>query len=111
MCVPICANPRPLAQTEAPEFVEWSNVKVMAKIGEGHSEASGINNAEQGTKSLATIKSLLIKGADSLILQYMALHTDYQLEQDIYLSSYGFIHRDLAARNCLVGEIKIADFG
>ena len=73
MCVSIYNNPKPLAQAEGPEFVEWSNVKVVAKIGEGQfgdvylAETSGVNDAEQGTKSLAAIKTL--KGDYSLYLK------------------------------------------
>ena len=76
MCVPIYDNPGPLAETEAPEFVEWSNVKVVAKIGEGQfgdvylAETSGINDADTGnaeSKPLAAIKTL--KGDYSLYMK------------------------------------------
>ena len=67
MCVSIYDNPGPLKETEAPEFVEWSNVRVVAKIGEGQfgdvylAETSGINPAKlENTESklLAAIKTL-----------------------------------------------------
>ncbi|XP_065917739.1 class II receptor tyrosine kinase-like isoform X2 [Dysidea avara] len=35
MCVPIYDEPKPLAKHDAPKFVEWCNVNVIANIGEG----------------------------------------------------------------------------
>ena len=67
MCVSIYDNPRPLAETEAPKFVEWSNIKVVAKIGEGQfgdvylAETSDNIEVKQGiteSKYLAAIKTL-----------------------------------------------------
>ena len=67
MCVPIYDNPRPLAETEAPKFVEWSNIKVVAKIGEGQfgdvylaETSDNIEVKQENTESkyLAAIKTL-----------------------------------------------------
>ena len=74
MCVPIYDNPGPLAETEAPEFVEWSNIRVVTKIGEGQFGdvylAETSDNVEQGnteSKSFAAIKTL--KGDYSLYMK------------------------------------------
>ena len=76
MCVSIYDNPGPLKEAEAPEFVEWSNVRVVAKIGEGQfgdvylAETSGISVAtirNTESKLLAAIKTL--KGDYSLYMK------------------------------------------
>jgi len=65
MCVPVYDDPSPLTETEAPKYVEWSNVSVVAKIGEGQfgdvylAETSGIDTIEHTeSKSFAAIKTL-----------------------------------------------------
>ena len=67
MCVPIYDNPGPLKETEAPKFVEWSNVRLVTKIGEGQfgdvylAEINNSSNAElrqTESKSLSAIKTL-----------------------------------------------------
>jgi len=35
MCVPIYDNPAPLTKSEAPKLIEWNDVDVVGKIGEG----------------------------------------------------------------------------
>ena len=67
MCVPIYDNPSCLTQSEAPKYVEWDNVVVMGKIGEGQfgdvylAETSDTNTDDLGDKqpqSLVAIKTL-----------------------------------------------------
>ena len=76
MCVPIYDDPSPLTETEAPKYVEWSNVTVLAKIGEGQfgdvylAEISDIDTTEledTQSKSLAAVKTL--KGDYSPLLK------------------------------------------
>ena len=68
MCVPIYDDPRPLRETEAPKYVEWRNVAVVAKIGEGqfgdvylaetYNISSTVDLGHIESKSLAAIKTL-----------------------------------------------------
>ena len=79
MCISIYDDPSPLTEIEAPKYVDWSNVTVLAKIGEGQfgdvylAETSGINDDEQGnaeTKSLVAIKTLKGDYSPSLKQQF-----------------------------------------
>ena len=79
MCVPIYDDPSPLTETEAPNIVEWSNVSLMAKIGEGQfgdvylAEIRGFDIGElknTRSKPLAAIKTLKGNYSPSLKQQF-----------------------------------------
>ena len=65
MCVPIYNEPTPLKRNEAPKLVEWSNINVLKKLGEGEFGdvflAETIDVTELGStepKPLIAIKTL-----------------------------------------------------
>ena len=79
MCVPIYDDPSPLAETEAPNFVEWSDVSLVGKIGEGQfgdvylAEIRGFDTSElkdTQSKSFAAIKTLKGNYSPSLKQQF-----------------------------------------
>ena len=80
MCAPVYDDPSPLEEAEAPAYVEWSNIKLVGKIGEGQfgdvylAETSSINTTEIGhgadPKSLVAIKTLKGDYSPSLKQQF-----------------------------------------
>ena len=79
MCAPVYDDPSPLEEAEAPTYVEWSNIKLVGKIGEGQfgdvylAETSSINTIEIGhadPKSLVAVKTLKGDYSPSLKQQF-----------------------------------------
>ena len=62
LCVPIYNEPTPLKRNEAPRLVEWSNIHVLKRLGEGQfGEVFLAETAEMGPtepKTLVAIKTL-----------------------------------------------------
>ena len=62
LCVPIYNEPTPLKRNEAPKLVEWSNINVLKRLGEGQfGEVFLAETAEMGPtepKTLVAIKTL-----------------------------------------------------
>ena len=65
MCVPVYDEPKPLAKHDAPKFVEWSNVNIIANIGEGQfgdvflAETIDIDVTDLGYTNSEAISSLV----------------------------------------------------
>ncbi|XP_065917197.1 discoidin domain-containing receptor 2-like isoform X2 [Dysidea avara] len=65
MCVPIYDDPAPLTKSEAPKLIEWNNVDVKGKIGEGQfgevylAELNGIDAADLRYKETNTTEILV----------------------------------------------------
>ena len=62
MCVPIYNEPTPLKRNEAPKLIEWNNINVLTKIGEGEFGdvflAETTDAVESKPKALVAIKTL-----------------------------------------------------
>ena len=65
MCVPVYDNPAPLTSSEAPKVVEWNNVNVKRKIGEGQfgeiylAKLNGIDEADPEFEEASVLKTLV----------------------------------------------------
>ena len=76
MCAPIYDEPSPLEEAEGPTYVEWSDVKLVGKIGEGQfgdvylAETSSISTTEMGDASLVAVKTLKEDYSPSLKQQF-----------------------------------------
>ena len=67
LCVPIYNQPTPLKRDEAPKLVEWSNLNVLKRLGEGQfGEVFLAETAEMGPTELKTLVAIkTLKGDHS----------------------------------------------